>query len=102
MAMTQQERDEKAAVKRRAKGELAIRLRVRPGTKRCLEDLMRWYGFDEEGEAVTILIHRLHEMGPDAGSKLLEVPRHEIDVTPSVALKLDQAYARESLRICAE
>ena len=102
MAMTQQERDEKAAAKRKDRGEEELRLRVRPGTKQALADLMQWSGITEQGEALTLMIHHLHALGPKQSAPLLEPPRHEIDVTPDVARKLEQAYARESLRICAE
>jgi hypothetical protein len=99
MAMTQQQRDEKAALKRKAVGEEDLRLRVRPGTKQALAELMAWAEIEEQGEALTVMIHRLHELGPDRALALLEVPRHEITVSPALARKLELAYNRESLRI---
>jgi hypothetical protein len=50
MAMTQQQRDEKAALKRKAAGEEELRLRVRPGTKQALAELMAWAEIEEQGE----------------------------------------------------
>ena len=102
MAKTQRQRDEKSAEKRKAKGEEEIRFRAMAGTRAALADLMAWSGITEQGEALTLMIHHLHKLGPQRSAPLLDPPRHEIEVTPAVALKLDQAYARESLRICAE
>lgn len=99
MAMTQHQRDEKAALKRRAVGEEELRLRVRPGTKQALAELMAWAEIEEQGEALTVMIHRLHELGPGRALPLLEVPRHEITISPVVARKLELAYKREALRI---
>ena len=90
MAMTQRERDEKAANKRKAAQEEELRMRVRPGTKQALCELMRWSEVEEQGEAVTIMIHRLHELGRDKAAELLQVPRHKIEVSESVAHKLDR------------
>lgn len=98
MAMTQQQRDEKAAQKRKAVGEEELRLRVRPGTKQALAELMAWAEIEEQGEALTVMIHRLHELGPDRALPLLEVPRHEITVSPIVARSLELAHQRESSR----
>ena len=99
MALTQQERDARASTKRKGAQEEELRLRVRPGTKQALADLMAWNGFTEMGEAMTIMIHRLHELGPKEGAYLLEVPRHEITVKPSVALRLDRDRILKTARI---
>lgn len=85
MAMTQQQRDEKAALKRKAVGEEELRLRVRPGTKQALAELMAWAEIEEQGEALTVMIHRLHELGPDRALPLLLVPRHEYRPSRNVA-----------------
>jgi hypothetical protein len=102
MAMTQQQRDEKTALKRKACGEEELRLRVRPGTKQALAELMAWAEIEEQGEALTLMIHHLHGLGPEKALPLLEVPRHEITVSPIVARKLKLAYQREALRICQD
>jgi hypothetical protein len=60
---------------------------------------MQWAGIEEQGEALTLMIHRLHELGPDRALPLLEVPRHEITVSPVVARRLELAYQGEELRI---
>lgn len=99
MAVTQKQRDEKTALKRQKAGEEELRLRVRPGTKQALSELMSWAEIEEQGEALTLMIHHLHALGPGGALPMLEVPRHEITVSPVVARKLERAYQREALRI---
>lgn len=102
MAKTVQERSAKAAQKRIVVQEEELRLRVRPGTRQALADLMEWSGITEQGEAMTLMIHHLHGLGPGRALPLLEPPRHEITVSPAVARKLEQFRARESLRLCCD
>lgn len=99
MALTQKQRDERTALKRQKAGEEELRLRVRPGTKQALAKLMEWAGIEEQGEALTLMIHHLHGQGPGGALPMLEVPRHEITVSPVAARKLERAYQREALRI---
>ncbi|WP_416425385.1 hypothetical protein RAM80_06395 [Pseudomonas sp. App30] len=99
MALTQQQRDERRHAKAAALQEEDLRLKVRPGTKQALAELMKWAGIEEQGEAMTLMIHRLHELGPAGALPLLEPPRHEITVSPAVARRLELAYQREALRI---
>ena len=99
MAKTVQERSAKAAQKRIVAQEEELRLRVRPGTRQALADLMEWSGITEQGEAMTLMIHHLHGLGSGGALPLLEPPRHEITVSPVVARKLELAYQREVLRI---
>jgi hypothetical protein len=99
MAMDSKERSAKTALKRKAVGEEELRLRVRPGTKQALAELMAWADIEEQGEALTLMIHHLHGLGPDRALPLLSCPRHEITISPAVARKLELAYNRESLRI---
>ena len=99
MALTQQQRDERTMEKRRKAGEEELRLRVRPGTKQALAELMAWADIEEQGEALTLMIHHLHGLGPEKALPMLDVPRHEITVSPVVARKLEIAYQREALRI---
>ena len=102
MAKTVQERSAKAAQKRIVVQEEELRLRVRPGTRQALTDLMEWSGITEQGEAMTLMIHHLHGLGPGRALPLLEPPRHKITVSPAVARKLEQFRARESLRLCCD
>ena len=88
MAMSPKERDEKRRAKAARLQEEDLRLKVRPGTKQALLELMEWAGIEEQGEAITLMIHHLHGLGPVGAAPLLAPPRHEITVSPSVARKL--------------
>ena len=85
MAKTVQERSAKAAKKRVENAEEELRLRVRPGTRQALADLMQWSGISEQGEAMTLMIHHLHAMGAAKCQPLLNPPRHEIEISQNVA-----------------
>jgi hypothetical protein len=100
MAMTQKERDLRRHEKAARLQEEDLRLKVRPGTKQALSELMEWAGIEEQGEAMTLMIHHLHALGPGGALPLLETPRHKIDISTVVARKLELAYQREALRIC--
>jgi len=99
MAKSNADRSAKAAAKRKERGEEEIRLHCLPGTRQALADLMSWSGIEEQGEAITLMIHHLHGLGPSGALPLLAPPRHEITVTPSVARKLQQFSQREAGRI---
>lgn len=90
MAKSNAERSEKAAAKRKNRGEQEIRLHCLPGTRQALAELMAWSGIEEQGEAITLMIHHLHSLGPGGALPLLTPPRHEITVSPSVARKLER------------
>jgi hypothetical protein len=99
MAMDQAERDKRRREKAERLQEEDLRLKVRPGTKQALLELMEWAGIEEQGEAMTLMIHHLHGLGPGGALPLLTPPRHEITVSPSVARKLQQFSERQAL-IC--
>ncbi|MNO85554.1 hypothetical protein D3C76_769270 [compost metagenome] len=64
---------------------------------------MEWAGIEEQGEAMTLMIHHLHGLGPGGALPLLTPPRHEITVSPAVARKLQQFSDKQALRlICDE
>ncbi len=84
-AVPQDERSAKTARKRVANAEEELRLRVRPGTRQALADLMEWSGITEQGEAMTLMIHHLHAMGVAKCQPLLNPPRHEIEISQNVA-----------------
>lgn len=90
MAKTVQERSAKTARKRVANAEEELRLRVRPGTRQALADLMEWSGITEQGEAMTLMIHHLHALGSAKCQPLLNPPRHEIAISKNVALDFDR------------
>lgn len=102
MALTQQQRDEKRREKAIKLQEEDLRLKVRPGTKKALADLMEWAGIEEQGEAMTLMIHHLHALGPGKAKPLLEPPLHKIELSEVVVRKLEMASRREALRVCHE
>ena len=102
MAKSNADRSAKAAAKRKERGEEEIRLHCLPGTRQALAELMAWSGIEEQGEAITLMIHHLHGLGPGGALPLLEPPRHEITISPSVSRKLQQFSQREALRISPE
>lgn len=98
MAKTQQQRDEERR-DREAKAQVEdLRLKVRPGTKQALTEIKAWAEVEENGEAMTLLIHRIHELGPEAARHFLSAPRHEIKLSSSVVRKLDQFRLSRELR----
>lgn len=101
-AATQAVRSAKTAAKRKARKEEELRLRVMCGAKQAMTEVMTWNGISEQGELMTLAIHLLHALGPERSALLLTIPRREYDVSPKYANRLDQAYARESLRICSD
>jgi hypothetical protein len=98
MAMEQAERDRRRREKSARLQEEDLRLKVRPGTKQALLELMEWSGIEEQGEALTLMIHHLHALGPGGALPLLEPPRHEITVSPTVARKLELFAQREKIK----
>ncbi|MFK7670037.1 hypothetical protein CJF39_06065 [Pseudomonas lundensis] len=85
MALSQKQRDERTSLRRSKAQEEELRLRVRPGTRQALADLMEWSGITEQGEAMTLMIHHLHAMGAAKCQPLLNPPRHEIEISQNVA-----------------
>lgn len=103
MAMDQKQRDARRHDKAAKMQEEDLRLKVRPGTKQALAELMQWAGIEEQGEALTLMIHHLHRIGPERALEMLQLPpRHKYVIPENVARKLEIAYQREALRICNE
>lgn len=97
--MTQQERSAKSAEKRKALNEEELRLRVRPGTKQALIELMAWADIEEQGEAMTLMIHHLHSIGKEGAIAFLTPPRHDYQISENVARKLEREGRKESILI---
>ena len=97
--MTQQERSAKSAEKRKALNEEELRLRVRPGTKQALSELMEWAELEEQGEAMTLMIHHLHALGKEGAIAFLTPPRHTYKTSENVARKLEREGRKESILI---
>lgn len=82
MAMSPQERDRRRREKAERLQEEDLRLKVRPGTKQALLELMEWAAIEEQGEAMTLMIHHVEALGHHA---LFRIARHEIEGHRSVA-----------------
>jgi len=82
MPLDQAERDRRRREKAEPLQEEDLRLKVRPGTKQALLELMEWAGIEEQGEAMTLMIHHVEALGHHA---LLRITRHEIEANRSVA-----------------
>lgn len=100
MAAAQKERSAKTAARRKTRGEEEIRLHCMAGTRQALAELMAWNGIEEQGEAITLMIHHLHALGPQKSAPLLAPPQHIYEIPENVSAKLQLAYNREALRIC--
>ena len=96
--MTPQERDKKRRKKETKVGIEDLRMKAGQGTRQALAEIMEWAEVEENGEAMTLLIHRIHELGPEAARHFLSAPRHEIVVSDFVARRLDQFRIGRELR----
>jgi hypothetical protein len=99
MAVAQKDRSAKTAARRKTRGEEEIRLHCMAGTRQALAELMAWSGIEEQGEAITLMIHHFHALGPQKSAPLLAPPRHKITISEDVSRKLELAYRREELRL---
>lgn len=96
MAKTSRERSADAAARRKERGEVELRHRVRPGILAMLRDLMNWGAISEIAECIQLLIMNIHALGPEGAKRFLAVPRHEIAITESAARKLMMEGSREA------
>lgn len=85
MAAAQKDRSAKTAARRKTRGEEELRMHAMAGTRQALADLMAWHGIEEQGEAMTLMIHHLHALGPQKSAPLLAPPRHEITISENVS-----------------
>ncbi|WP_256660299.1 hypothetical protein [Pseudomonas sp. RIT623] len=74
-------------------------MKARAGTRQALGEIMQWAEVEENGEAMTLLIHRIHELGPEAARHFLSAPRHEIKISKIVERRLDQFRIGRELRV---
>ena len=102
MAKTDQERSAKRNAKRAAQGVEELRLLTMAGTRAALADLMAWHGIEQQAEAMTLLIHNLHALGPDGSAPHLTVPRHKVEISENVARALMAQGERQATRMDAE
>ncbi len=85
----------KKAQRKEALGEQVVSLPLPAGTRSALSDLMAWHGFDDQREAISTMIHRLHEAGPVGSAEFLRVSQHEVVVSEKVLRRL-HAEARSN------
>jgi hypothetical protein len=78
----------------RARQPKKLDLPMPEGTRRVLDELMQWHDFEDGREAITTMLHRLHELGPDKSRALFEVSRHQIEITEEMAQRLQAEGAR--------
>lgn len=97
MAMTDQQRSAKAAQKRAALSEEELRLRAPPSTRHALAELMEWAGITEQGEALTLMIHHVQDLGPEGVVRFVG-SRHKIENSQNVARISDSASIRFGAR----
>lgn len=102
MAKSNAEKSVTAAAKRKSRGEVEIRFHSLPATRQTLAELMAWSGIEEQGEAITLMIHHLHGLGPGGALPLLTPPRHEYVIPEKVSRKLKLAFNCEAARICSD
>ena len=98
MVAQPKERSAKTAARRKTRGEEELRLHTMAGTRQALADLMAWHDIEEQGEAMTLMIHHLHGLGPARSAQFLTPPRHEYVIPENVSRKLKLAYQREALK----
>jgi len=78
----------KKAQREEALGEQIVSLPLPAGTRSALADLMEWHGFDDQREAISTMIHRLHEAGQEGSGRFMEVSQHEVVVSEKVLRRL--------------
>lgn len=99
MAMTQQQRDQRRAEKAAKMQETILRLPVRQGTRQAFAELMEWACVEEQAEAMTLMIHRLHELGRERAIHFLTPPKLH-NPRPSKIVEL--AFERKSLQMITQ
>lgn len=90
MAANQAERSAKASARRKDRGEEELRMHARQGTRTALAELMTWHGIKEQGEAMTLMIHHLHGLGPSGSAEFLSCPRHNYVPNENVSRRFAQ------------
>lgn len=99
MAKPQKDRDADTARRRAEAGEVELRHRVRPGILAILTELMEWGEHSERTECLQTLLLNVHALGRDHAAALLQPPRHEIHISPTVARQLYQQGAEQAWRL---
>lgn len=99
MAKSQQERDKASAEKDAARGAEDLRLKTYPGTAAALATLMQRHGIEQKGEAMSLMLINLAAMPAELSAPAFAVPRHEIEVSESVARAIAEEGRKEAKRL---
>jgi hypothetical protein len=91
MAMTQQQRDEKTAAKRKNLAEKELRHRVRPGIEQALNRVRKRGKTPIASEVIKIAIMKMDLMSDGELIDFLTYPRHEIVISEDVAREFANA-----------
>lgn len=94
MALSQKDRDVRRQEKAARLQEVIVRLPIRPGTKQALLELMEWAEVEEQAEAMTLMIHRLHELGRERATHFLTPPKLH---NPQPSKIVELAFQRKSM-----
>jgi len=99
MAKSQQERNQASAEKDAARGAEDLRLKTFPGTAAALATLMQRHGIEQKGEAMSLMLINLAAMPAELSAPAFVVPRHEIEVSESVARVIANEGRKEARRL---
>ena len=99
MAKTQQERNDASKAKDAERGAEDLRLKTFPGTAAALATLMQRDGIEQKGEAMSLMLINLAAMPAEQSAPAFAVPRHEIEVSESVARAIANEGRKESDRL---
>ena len=99
MAKTQQERNDASKAKDAERGAEDLRLKTFPGTAAALATLMQRHGIEQKGEAMSLMLINLAAMPAELSAPAFAVPRHEIEVSESVARAIANEGRKESDRL---
>ena len=99
MAKTQQERNDASKAKDAERGAEDLRLKTYPGTAAALATLMQRHGIEQKGEAMSLMLINLAAMPAELSAPAFAVPRHEIEVSESVARAIANEGRKESDRL---
>ena len=99
MAKTQQERNDASKAKDAERGAEDLRLKTFPGTAAALATLMQRHGIEQKGEAMSLMLINLAAMPAELSAPAFAIPRHEIEVSESVAREIAEEGRKEAKRL---
>ena len=99
MAKTQQERNDASKARDAERGAEDLRLKTYPGTAAALAALMQRHGIEQKGEAMSLMLINLAAMPAEQSAPAFAIPRHEIEVSESVARAIAEEGRKEAKRL---